>query len=118
MHEELAVGREADLVARRVDLVEHDLPGVLVDLLDRILVLRILVELQEGRRIEILLRVEDADAAAQAHDSRRPAALGMPDRAVGAGQRERASPGIEPSSTNSSPIGTISQSILLPLVPR
>ena len=29
-----------------------------------------------------------------------------------------ASPGNEPSSTNSSPIGTISQSILLPLVPR
>ena len=27
------------------------------------------------------------------------------------------SPGSEPSSTNSSPIGTISQSILLPLVP-
>ena len=88
-HQELAVGREADLVARRVDLVEDDLPRVLVDLLDLVLVLRILVELQEGGRLEVLLGIEDADAAAQAHDRRGPATFRMPDRAVGAGQRER-----------------------------
>ncbi len=76
-------------MSRRVDLVEHDLPRVLVDLLDLVLVLRILVELQEGGRLEVLFGIEDADAAAQAHDRRGPAALGMPDRAVGAGERQR-----------------------------
>ena len=88
-HEELAVGREADLVTRRMDLVEDDLPRVLVDLLDLVLVLRILVELQEGGRLEILLGVEDADATAQAHDGGGPAAFRMPDRAVGPGERQR-----------------------------
>ncbi len=87
-HQEAAVGRETDLMPRRVDLVEHHLPGVLVDLLHWILALHVLVELQEGHRFEILLRVKDADAAAQPHHCRCPAALGMPDRAVGATQRQ------------------------------
>src|SRR5262249_61681368 len=80
--QEPAVRRKADLVARRVDLVERHGPGVLAGRDDRILPLRVLVELQEGGRFEALLRVEDADAAAEAHHRRGPPALGMPDRAI------------------------------------
>src|SRR5262249_43225501 len=87
--QEFAVRRKADLVARRVDLVERHRPGVLARGSDRILALRILVELQECDRLEILLRVENADAAAQADHARGPTALRMPDRAVRAGQGQR-----------------------------
>ena len=72
--EEIAVGREADLMAGGEDLVEDDLPMVVVDPRDRILVGQILVELQEGNRIEVLLRVEDGDAAAQPDHGGGPAA--------------------------------------------
>src|SRR6188474_2462539 len=49
----------ADFVAGREDLVERDLPVVVVDLLDRVLVRRILVELEKGHRLEILLGVQN-----------------------------------------------------------
>ena len=60
------------------NLVERDFPVVVVDLLHRILVRRILVELDERRRREILFGIENDDAAAQADHSRRPAPARMP----------------------------------------
>ena len=44
--EKAPVGGESDLVARREDLVERHLPVIVIDLLDRILVGCVLVELQ------------------------------------------------------------------------
>jgi len=111
------VGREADLVAGEWDLVEHDPPGVLVDLLDRILVLRILVELQGRRPLEALLR---SRCRCRRTGARRSPPTVPPDarscrRRPVSGERRVAWQ--RTFSTNSSPIGTISQSILLPLVP-
>ena len=55
---------------------------------DVILVLQVLVELKERGRFEIMLRVENCDAAAQADDRRRPAPARMPDGSVGAAEAE------------------------------
>src|SRR5215470_14043949 len=71
---EAAVGGEADLVAGREDFIEGNFPMVVVDLLDGILVRRVLVELKEGHGLEVLLGIEDELAAAQSHDGGRPAA--------------------------------------------
>ena len=84
--EEAAIGREADLVAGREDLVERHLPVIVVDLLDRVLVRRILVELEESHRLEILFGVEDDLASAQPHDGGRPTSGRMPYGAVGAAE--------------------------------
>src|SRR6266702_4019201 len=86
--EEAAVGGEADLVAGREDFVERHLPMVVVDLLDGILVRRVLVELKEGHGLEVLLGIEDQLAAAQSHTSGLPAAARVPDGAVGATETE------------------------------
>src|SRR5215510_16362851 len=72
-----------------MDLVEDDLPMIIVDARDGILVLRILVELQECDRIEVVLRVENADAAAEPHDRCRPASRWVPDGAVRPAERVR-----------------------------
>src|SRR5260370_33780202 len=84
--EKAPVGREADLVAGREDLVERHLPMVVVDLLGGILVRRVLVELQESHGPEVLLGIEDELAATQSHDGGRPAAARVPDGAVGAAE--------------------------------
>src|SRR5262249_10971562 len=65
-----------------MDLIEDDLPMIVIDFFDRILVLRILVELQERDRIEVVLRVENADAAAEPHHRCRPASRWVPDGPV------------------------------------
>src|SRR5450631_4607208 len=80
--EETPVRREADLMARRVDLVEGHLPMILGYFHDVILVLRIRVELQESGRFEIALRVQNRDATTEAHDGCRPAPAWMPDGAA------------------------------------
>src|SRR5215813_565583 len=87
--QELAVRRKANLVTGRADPVERDSPGVLTCGNDWVLPLRVLVELQESYWIEILLRIENDDAATEPHDRRRPSAFGMPNRAVCSTQGER-----------------------------
>jgi hypothetical protein len=52
----------------REDFVELYLPMVVVDLGDRIVILRVLVELNKGHRLEIVLDIEDALPSAQPHD--------------------------------------------------
>jgi hypothetical protein len=73
-------------VSGREDLVECHLPVVIVDLGDRVLIRRVLVELQTGHRLEVVLRVEDDLTPAQPDHSGGPAAGRMPDRAIGAGE--------------------------------
>src|SRR4051794_8546235 len=75
-------------MAGRENLVECHFPVVVVDLGNRIVVRRILVELNESHRLEIVLGVEDALAAAQPYYGRRPTSARMPDRAVGAAEVE------------------------------
>ena len=55
---ESAIGGEPDLMTGREDLVELHLPVVVVDPGDRVLVLRVLVELQESHRVEIAFRIQ------------------------------------------------------------
>src|SRR5262249_42122889 len=84
-----AVGREANLMARREDPVESHFPAVLTGLIDWIMVWRILVELNEGYGLEVFLSIEDNLPAAQTYNGRRPAPARMPDRAVGAAKMDR-----------------------------
>ena len=50
---------------------------------------RILIELEEGHRIEIVLGIENADAPAKSNDRRRPPPCRMPDGAISARERMR-----------------------------
>src|SRR6516164_11316287 len=76
-------------MAGREDLVELHLPVVVVDPGDRVLVLRVLVELQESHRVEIAFRIEDDLSTTQPDYGGGPPPAWMPDRAVGAAQMER-----------------------------
>src|SRR5262249_21606682 len=62
--------------------------AILADLIDRIMVWRILVKLNKGHGLEVFLSVEDNLPAAQTYNGRRPAPARMPDGAVGAAQMQ------------------------------
>ena len=84
--QESSIGRKANLVTGREDPVEFYFPVVSIDLRDRILIRRVLVELQEGHRLEVLLGIEDDLAPAQPDHGRCPAAGRMPDGSIRAGE--------------------------------
>ena len=86
--QELAVGREADLVARREDLVEHDLPVVVVDPSTGYWSGESLLNCRKatGSKFFSGSRMRCRRTAARRSP---PSGLRMPDRAVGAGQRKR-----------------------------
>ena len=89
MHRKRPSGENPISWPGRKNLVERDFPVVVVDLLHRILVRRILVELDEGDRREILFGIENDDAAAQANHGRGPTPARMPDGTIGAGEAVR-----------------------------
>src|SRR5689334_8095248 len=80
---ESAAGRKTDLMARRKDFVERNLPMVVVNFDDWVLVRRILIELAESNGLEIILGIKNDRAAAEPDHRGCPAAAWMPNCTIG-----------------------------------